>query len=446
MQVAAPPRDRSSWALALAPFVFAVLIVLSIFPPFVPLAGPLSLDDLMPVAAILISIALLAFNPKQPLIDATVIGFALLALVSIVATAASAESMAAFFRQCGRSTGRVLCYQALLLGARSVLGDEKWPRRAIALFSGAATIEAIFCIWAYVAEYRGPYGLGVIGFADWSVLVGKIRVQGTFSGEQLTYESGSVSPNFLAAYLVMSIPATVGLIATLRGRWRWVAVAGALLQVATLYLTYTRAALVAFGLSILAMGFFAGRRKLAIGIFALGIAATLAIPSTRRKFLSEGHDRWSLYWASVQLTADRPVFGVGDGNYDRVLHQDQRYFDTPYGIATATSHNSVLLAAANLGIAGGGAHALLYVLLVAVLLREVRRLEGRSGRDRMLLAGVAAGIVGYLVQDQFNNLAYIPKVATQMWFLFALVPILARSIESRAVEEPRPVLRLYPAQ
>jgi hypothetical protein len=30
-------------------------------------------------------------------------------------------------------------------------------------------------------------------------------------------------------------------------------------------------------------------------------------------------------------------------------------------------------------------------------------------------------LFGYLAQDQFNDLAYVPKVATQAWFLFGVL-------------------------
>ncbi len=424
------------------PLVFCALAAGAIFPPFVPLAGPLSLDDLLPVMAGLLGLAVLPFSRRKPWFDATVIGFVLIALTSLVSNAVNAQTVSDFLRLSGRSTGRIIFYETFLLGARCVLDRGDWARRALGFFVAAATIESLFCIYAFFTAYHGPYGLGVIEFPDWSVLLGNIRVQGTFSGAEMRYETASVSPNFLAAYLLLSIPVTVGLVSSIeRNEWRLALMVSALAQVMTLYLTYTRAALIAFGIGILAMGFLSGRRRLAMAALTAGIVIALAIPTMRAKLLGEGHDRWALYWASAELTYDHPVFGVGDGNYDYVLHENQQYNDTPFGIATTTSHNSVLLSAANYGIAGGAAHALLYLLLLAVMLNEMHALEGRP--RRVLVAGVVAGIIGYLVQDQFNNLAYVPKVATQMWFLFALVPVLGRGGSPERQREPR-VVRLYP--
>lgn len=407
------------------PWVFTLLLAAAVFPPFVGLSGPLSVDDLLPLAAAGIGTGCLLFQRRPPAFDATVIGFALLVLVSLTSSAANAESLSDFARLAGRSAGRNTFFLMLIVGARAVLDRDDWPRKALLLVAGAATIEALFCIYAFLTNYQGPYGMGVVGFAHWSVLVGKTRVQGTFGGDMLHYESIPVSSNFLAAYLVLSIPMTIGLVAMVR-RWWWRAalIVAGLLQIVTLYLTYTRAALAAFGVASLAMGFLSGRKKLAMTVLGIGVAFALSVPTVRAKILGEGHDRWALYWASGTITAHHAVFGIGDGNYEVLLHENQHYHETPFGIATATSHNSILLSAANYGVPGGAAHALLYLLALAAMLRELSRV--RDPRSRVAVAGVIAGIIGYLAQDQFNNLAYIPKVATQMWFLYALVQPLAR--------------------
>lgn len=429
---------------AAIPAIFTALMVGAIFLPFIPLAGPLSADDILPLASALLGLAVVLFSRRKPLLDGAVVGFALLALVGLLSNAANAATFGDFLRLTGRSTGRIVYYVVLIVGTRTILDRGDWPRRALLFLVGAATLEALFCLYAFITDYHGPYGLGIIGFPGWSVLVGKTRVQGTFSGSAVRYEGAAVSANFLAAYLILTIPLTVGLmLTTLRRRWRLTLGASALLQVAILYLTYTRSALMAFGFSILAMGFLSGRRKIAGAVLVAGIVAALSIPTVRTKLLGEGHDRWSLYWASFQITHDRAALGVGDGNYNQVLMENRKYRDTPYGLAGTTSHNSVLLSAANYGVLGGSAHALLYLLMIAVMLRVSH--QTRDPRRKLVVAGVVAGILGYLFQDQFNNLAYVPKVATQMWFLYALVPLLARPPGEQAEEaEPDRVVRLYP--
>jgi hypothetical protein len=78
----------------------------------------------------------------------------------------------------------------------------------------------------------------------------------------------------------------------------------------------------------------------------------------------------------------------------------------------------VLQSAVHHGVFGGVAHLVLYLLAGLVVVQAVHRKEGR---ERILAAGIGAALFGYLCQDQFNNLMYVPKVATQAWFLFGLL-------------------------
>jgi hypothetical protein len=399
--------------------LFIVGIAASIFPPFIPLAGPLSLDDLPPLIAVVLALFTMCFVRERTIVDATIFGFALLGLAGLISSAANSDGLSEFGRFAGRSAGRTLFAFGLVLGTRALLGDKRWQRAAVFALVIAATVESLFCLWAYQKRYIGPYGLGVADFASWSVLKGEVRVQGTFSGVRLAYEGASVSANFLAAYLIMSIPVTIGLaFSTAKGRARDALYLGALVQLIVLYLTYTRAALIALGVGIMVLGFVLGKRKQTLAALAFGAMVTLAIPSVRAKFMSEGHNRYALWWASWEITKDNALVGVGDGNYDRVLHDEPRYHNTPFGPAETASHNSIMLSAANHGIAGGVAQVLLYGSLVAAALYAFKR---SSGSERYLAAGIVSALAAYLVQDQFNNLAYIPKVATQMWFLFGVL-------------------------
>jgi O-antigen ligase len=422
------------------------LLVGAIFPPFIPLAGPLSADDLLPVLALLLAAGpVLAAKVALPR-DVTFVGFILLMGVAAISSTANAHDLAELGRMLGRSTFRMAFYLSLIVAVRVLFAGPGWPRRVALAVAGAATLEALFSVGAYLLRYSGPYGLGVVEFAWWSVLKGELRVQGTFGGAKGEFDAMSVSANFLAAYVVLTIPLTAALALSAKDRrWQVAGLLAALLQAATLYLTFTRAALLAFLVSLFAFGFLAGRRRLALAAAVLSVGMAFTVPKVRAKLLGEKHDRYALYWASAAITWDHPCFGIGDGNYDAVLHTNQRYHDTPFGTATATSHNSILLAAAHFGVLGGVAQAFLYLLLVLVMLRSVRRSQGHP--DALLAVGIAAGLMGYLVQDQINNLAYVPKVATQMWLLVALLPLLEPRRAPRApAVRSAPTLTLVTAE
>lgn len=406
--------------------IIVLLLVAAIALPFAPIAGPLSADDLFPLAAVMLALALIPFTRTRRVIDASVAGFLLLAALGLVSSAANAVSIADFARLSARSAGRTLFYLTLVVALRAVLGDRPArAHRALLLFALAATAEAAFCVWAFRNSYQGPFGIGVADVPRWSVLHGHTRVHGTFSGALKVHEQSNVSANFLASYLVLSVPATLGLALAAR-RWQvtLLLAVGALLQVTALYLTYTRAALVALGVAVLALGWLMGRRKLAVAMVCVAAVGTLAIPTMRNKFLKEGHNRYALWWSSIQTTKESPVVGVGDGNYVRVLSNNSHLHETPWGVSNTTAHNSLLLSAANHGVPGGLALALLYGLM---LLSAYAWVDRSKGPGRLLAASITASLIGYLVQDQFNNLSYVPKVATQMWFLFALMPLAAQN-------------------
>jgi hypothetical protein len=406
--------------------VFIALLVAAIVPPYVSIAGPLSLDDLFPLLGVTLGLAAAAFCREELVDDPSLAAFAVLGALGLVSSAANSGRTGEFLWLAARSTGRAVFYISLIVSARLVLRDPVWLRRAIHAFAALATLEALFCIWAYVAGYHGPFGFGLADVPTWwTASHGHGRVHGTFAGQTGAFEQDNTSSNFLAAYLLLTIPSTAGIAIGAEGRagrtTRVVAALAALAQVAALYLTYTRAALVALALAALLMGWLLGRRRLVAALVTIGLVSALATPSVRARLGGESHDRFALWWSGARIAADHPLFGVGDGYYLPVLFHHQRYYDTPFGTSTSTSHNSVLLSAANLGLLGGAAHALLYALMLWVSWRAIRDAEGPA---RALAIGLVCGLAGYLVQDQFNNLAYVPKVATQMWFVFALIPLL----------------------
>ncbi|MBI4818153.1 MAG: O-antigen ligase family protein [Deltaproteobacteria bacterium] len=411
-------------------WLFLVLVPCAVFPPFVGIVGPLSLDDVLPLLAVLVAAKFVVKRQPEP--DPTWIGFALLALLGVVSASVNASSLSEWARLAGRSSGRAAFYLALIVGTRAALYDGVWARRGLVALAAAATVEASFCVFAYAFDFRGPLGFGLSDVPDWSVLKGHARVQGTFGGELNAFESASVSANFLAGYLVIAIPPTVALLA-IASSWtrRALVVGSSALMTAALYLTYTRAALGAVAVAVLLLGYLTGRRRAAISAVVLGVTLALALPTMRAKVLGEGHDRFALWSAAVAVTAQHPFAGVGDGNYLTTLDREPGLAHTEYGVARTTAHNSILLSAAHHGVLGGVAALLLDVMAVLVGFLAYRRAQGGS---RVLIAGLLCGFVGFLIQDQSNDLSHVPKVATQAWFAWALISSMSRHRAERAQE------------
>lgn len=406
--------------------IASILVCSGILLPFVPLVGPLSTDDLMPLLAVgLCGFALVFSNRTEPKFPGFLVCFLVFFAGAILLSAVhNSSSIGDLVRMAGKSSGRLIFFAVLIVCLTQLIDSPSKAKMALFCFMVFATLESLFCIWAYKAQYQGPYGIGIADVPSWSVISGHVRVHGTFSGALSVHEKASVSSNFLASYLVLSIPVTGGLFLQQKNFSKKSLLGlSIVLQMITLYLTYTRASLVALGIGVLAMGWFMKKRTWSIAVLAVGIVISLSVPAMRAKFLSEGHNRYSLWSAAVNTFSADPVAGVGDGLYMSNLVANPSVYDTAYGIANATAHNSLLMSAANYGLIGLLAHLLLYGTLAAFTVLFVLR----SQREfRGLTIGILGAVVCYLVQDQFNNLHYVPKVATQMWFLVALLPAFAK--------------------
>ena len=405
--------------------LFVFFLASAILLPYVPIAGPLSTDDLMPLIAVFLALAVIPFSEHKGsnLLDVAALLLILLAICALFSSAVNADTPVEFLRMSGKSSGRLIFYFVLIVSARILITNSKQALSALYMVAALATLESLFCIWAYKTQYQGPYGIGIADVPSWSVLKGHVRVHGTFSGALSIHERSQVSANFLASYLILTVPVTFGLALVSRGiKFKGLMFFATTLQVITLYLTYTRASLLALGVGILGMGWLLKKKAWAIAVVVLVAVVTLSLPSMRAKFLKEGHNRYSLWSASINTFVSSPGAGIGDGNYMKSLTQNTHIHETKYGIANATAHNSLLMSAANYGFMGIVVHSLLYLALMCVAVGAVLRARGRN---RVLAASIAAAILSYLIQDQFNNLHYIPKVSTQMWFLFALLPAFA---------------------
>jgi O-antigen ligase len=109
---------------------------------------------------------------------------------------------------------------------------------------------------------------------------------------------------------------------------------------AGVYLTHSRGAL----LALVAMAIVAARRRIGIlpslllagGLFAAAMA--LHFTGGRQISTESGSDRTALWYGSLQVLKDHPLFGVGAGNLADYL-----------GL---TAHNSIMVCAAELGMVG----------------------------------------------------------------------------------------------
>ncbi len=418
--------------------------------PHIEVISRLSTDDLLP----LLGLALLLPTVPRPQMTRrrlwrtglmAVLGAILMRVLTTLAHEASA--LDAVMTMTAAVLRPLFLVAVVIYVARAAADPDRraWIAKSLAL---VATFEAAFSLLMFVIPVPG---VGVREGLWYESLAGcGLRITGTLG----------LSANHIGAVFVVAIPVTVGVaITTLRrARYAWAAAAG--VQGAALVFTFTRASillgLVAGGLLLL---YYLQVRLAAVaaGVLLLVLAGVTSYacapnapitprssqspasapsatssasgPSPTSALQSPGEgegiinrftdpsDRLALWYAAFQITVDHPLLGVGIGNMVNVIRSDPaRYADTPFGKATNSAHNTILLAGAETGLPGA-----LSTLAINVVL-ALGALEACLFGRRYPLA-VAAGIasLAFLAQGMVNNLFTVPATGTLLAILIAII-------------------------
>jgi hypothetical protein len=293
-----------------------------------------------------------------------------------------------------RGSGRFAFLGLLVFAVGSTISRQPWQARTTAVaLAVMGTIEAGFGLLAYLVPLPGKLGLEHARRA--TVLFGHVpgRVAGTLG----------ISPDFTGAILMVTVILTVGLIGSSSPRTRRWWFAAAVLQLATLGLTFSRAPLGLAIVGVAVMLLLTSRPILLVPLAAAGAVVAWFTPLASR-FLSDSNDRLALWTAAWRVMLDHPIAGVGAGQMLATLQANpEKYMQTAAGLATNNAHNTVLLAGAEMGaIAAVGALVLNLALAVMALL-AIR--DGAARRPRVELE-IAAGlaVLAFLIQGMVNNL------------------------------------------
>jgi O-antigen ligase len=387
--------------------------------PHVGVIASVSFDDLLP----LVGLGMLAWSLPVPRLsrDPLVRGLLVAVLVAFAARVASAVANGGGLEGTVLMLGQAVARPVVLLGlAAYVAASEPTERRqrfAMVAIASVGTFEALFGLIAFVVPLPG--GIGLQAAREMTSVYGVCRglINGTLG----------LSSNHLGAVFVLSLPLTVAL--AVRGpgwaRWGWLLAASA--QAAALVLTFTRSSIYIAGLLTVTLLIFQRRVVLmaaAMGVttaillavaFSVGCAGASSpggggVGSLVGGRISDGNDRLALWYAAAHIMVDHPLFGVGLDRMPVVLDEDPvRYQRTPFGTASNSAHNTILLAGAETGFVGALAILAINVGLAVLALRCLWR--GWRRRDVLLPApGLVIG--GYLVQGMFNNLFSVPATSS----------------------------------
>lgn len=439
-------RQISRWA-AWDPAGPIALIASAPIVPRVPLFFSLSLDDLLP----LLGLGLLLW--RRPIPGATADRVLRLVLAA-VAIATLARIVSALVNG-GDPEGvvvmlvKAVARPALLVGIAcytAVAMPAELRRRLVGtLVAAVGTFEAAFGLIAFAIPLPG--GAGIEPARQLTTIYGVCpgRISGTLG----------LSPNHLGAVFVLSLPFTVAQALTRSGwaRVAWTLAVG--LQVAALVLTFTRSSII-LGIAATLVFLVVYRRifllalvsataaALVFSVLSLGCTTSSGahgLPSDPGELLggrfTDSTDRLALWWSAGRMLVDNPIAGVGLGEMAEELKaKPERYARTPFGPATSSAHNTILLAGAETGVLGALAATVINVGLALVALRCGWR--GWRRRD-LLLVGAALALAGYLVQGMVNNLFEVGATSALLALVIGAYASSAQSSAGRpATPAPAP--------
>ena len=349
--------------------------------------------------------------------------------------------------------------------AAALVGLVLWLGLSLASARHAAAGEARLVDWALAAAMFGVVATSVtqpshvllvlrafvagavasvtVGLASAALAPGSALADlAFFEGQRL--QGGAGDPNFLAAGLVPAIALAAGLLAAARERpvERSLLVIALVVLVAGLGATQSRGGIAAAAATAVAAVAFAGRRRrrAALGagtIAALAVAALAISPGGLDRVTSpdtQGDGRADLWQVATRLAAERPLTGVGLGNFpvragESVRAPGSLEFVELIAERPHEAHNTYLQLLAEAGLPA----LLAFLLVVGLSLRAARRAERRlaaQGDERLatwaravVLAGVAmlAGLVFITDGDDLR-----------LWLLLGLGPALLRLAARRA--------------
>jgi O-antigen ligase len=303
---------------------------------------------------------------------------------------------------------------------------------------------AIAVVGILVAQASGDELWGVVGCiaiaggVAGAMAIGGGTAQTLSAGGNLATnraQGGFSQPNVLGFFLVMAVPAA--LVRSARGRplVRIAFLVVAAVAFWALLLTLSRTSLVGAAIGMLVLLSWPPFRRVAtVGLAVLAIfsvvnlhaiesshevsvvSARLATLGTSR---TVGDDPRSRIWsATLQMIADHPVLGVGEGNFP------QASLAYPVGGlelgAFDHAHDVPLTIAAEVGIPGILALGWLVVTLARLVGRALRR-RGDPQLD-LLAVGAAAALTGMIVPSLGD---YPPRTNEVMAALVVLIAVLA---------------------
>ena len=244
-------------------------------------------------------------------------------------------------------------------------------------------------------------------------------------------------PNELASVLVPAIVLAFALAIVLKRAplIRIMLVGAALICAAGIFLSLSRGGLVALAVALVASVVVAGRwrpQALVLSMcVGLGVAFWFGFIASDQQVdrvtkIQGGTGRADLWNIGVRMINDKPVTGVGLGNFQTasvhyllepgVIERDEFIVDQP-----KVAHNTYLHVVAEQGVVGGVLFVAILLFVLLCVLRAAREFARMEEKGMELLArALLVALIGILTADFFIS----EQFSKQLWLLLGLGPAL----------------------
>ncbi|MBO6055186.1 MAG: O-antigen ligase family protein [Oscillospiraceae bacterium] len=293
----------------------------------------------------------------------------------------------------------------------SLIRDEKDFLKIYTLIALTGMIIGLHGIYQYIA--RVPMPSSWMSSSEQSV---RTRVFSIFG-----------SPNIMGDFMVMTAPLAAGLFFYVKDwRLKFLSAAATGIMCISCLFTMSRGAWIGLVLAVLVFIAIAEKRLLIAGLIAGVCALFLPFVWSRVSYLFSDEfwwlstnggriSRWTLGISYLYRT--NPVFGMGLGMYGGAVAVQNRRLPWVFYTYMDNNYLKIFVEMGWVGIIG---FALLLLSVIFTGAHICRKARG-DRRERALMAGVFASLIGVMAHLAFENIFEEPYMSAEFWILAGLM-------------------------
>ncbi len=232
------------------------------------------------------------------------------------------------------------------------------------------------------------------------------------------------NPNVLGEYILLVLPASIGLMWTSKRPCAKIVYAGiSALMFGALILTFSRGCWIGIMVAAAIFITFAAGKLWGLGLVALPVIPMVLPESIINRFSSIGDMKDSstsyrvyIWMGTLAMMRDFWISGIGMGQ--EAFTQVYPFYSYN-GIVAPHSHNLFLQILVETGVTGIAAFAIIIFLFLRKIMTGYT-IGGKGDKLSTLMTAITAGICGFLVQGTFDNCFYNYRVMLVFWCTLAI--------------------------